>query len=198
MVSSTKISSNSSPMKSKLLRLAASMASKLCYSETYSLLIDTCIKDPAQSTFSTPSRPLPVSSARLTGLCTGSPTGNLLWPTAWSLSLLWKVFSFLVPSLPSSGSRSGLHTWLNVLIPGLTFSNELISHDNGIHTDFACLLFNHLKCLLFNHLKCRPHPGTVRRIITNAVKIEWEFLTGMSDLLYFFISRLMYLFVACL
>jgi hypothetical protein len=67
------------------------MASKLCYSETYSLLIDTCIKDPAQSTFSTPSRPLPVSSARLTGLCTGSPTGNLLWPTAWSLSLLWKV-----------------------------------------------------------------------------------------------------------
>jgi len=54
-------------------------------------------------------------------------------------------------------------------MPGLTFSNELISRDEGMHTDFACLLFS--------HLKRRPHPDTVRRIITDAVTIEQEFLT---------------------
>ena len=55
-------------------------------------------------------------------------------------------------------------------MPGLTFSNELISRDEGLHTDFACLLFT--------HLRRRPHPETVERIIKEAVKIEQEFLTG--------------------
>ena len=54
-------------------------------------------------------------------------------------------------------------------MPGLTFSNELISRDEGMHTDFACLLFS--------HLRRRPHPEIVRRIIVEAVKIEQEFLT---------------------
>jgi hypothetical protein len=52
-------------------------------------------------------------------------------------------------------------------VPGLTFSNELIGRDD---TDFACLLFSHLK-------RC-PHPDTVKLIITEAVTIEQEFLTG--------------------
>ncbi len=59
-------------------------------------------------------------------------------------------------------------------MPGLTFSNELISRDEGLHTDFACLLFT--------HLRRRPHPETVERIIKEAVKIEQEFLTGRSFL----------------
>jgi ribonucleoside-diphosphate reductase subunit M2 len=54
-------------------------------------------------------------------------------------------------------------------MPGLTFSNELISRDEGLHTDFACLLFS--------HLKRRPHPDTVKAIIEEAVEIEKEFLT---------------------
>jgi ribonucleoside-diphosphate reductase subunit M2 len=54
-------------------------------------------------------------------------------------------------------------------MPGLTFSNELISRDEGLHTDFACLLFT--------HLKKRPHPETVERIIRDAVELECEFLT---------------------
>jgi ribonucleoside-diphosphate reductase subunit M2 len=54
-------------------------------------------------------------------------------------------------------------------MPGLTFSNELISRDEGLHTDFACLLFS--------HLKRRPHPKTVEKIISQAVEIEKEFLT---------------------
>jgi len=52
------------------------------------------------------------------------------------------------------------------LMCGLTFSNELISCDEGMHTDFACLLFSHLK-------RC-PHPDTVKLIITEAVTIEQE------------------------
>jgi ribonucleoside-diphosphate reductase subunit M2 len=55
------------------------------------------------------------------------------------------------------------------LLPGLTFSNELISRDEGLHTDFACLLFS--------HLEHRPHPDVVERIIREAVGIEQEFLT---------------------
>ena len=56
---------------------------------------------------------------------------------------------------------------------GLTFSNKPISCDKGMHTDFACLLFS--------HLKCHAHPDTVERIITDAVKIEQELLTGMLN-----------------
>jgi ribonucleoside-diphosphate reductase subunit M2 len=54
-------------------------------------------------------------------------------------------------------------------MPGLTFSNELISRDEGMHTDFACLLFS--------MLKKRPSQESVLAIITEAVEIEQEFLT---------------------
>ena len=54
-------------------------------------------------------------------------------------------------------------------MPGLTFSNELISRDEGMHTDFACLLFS--------LLKTRPDSKAVQAIITEAVTIEQEFLT---------------------
>ena len=72
-----------------------------------------------------------------------------------------------------SGSFASIF-WLKKrgLTPGLTFSNELISRDEGMHTDFACLLFS--------HLRRRPHPDTVKEIITQAVVIEQEFLTGKS------------------
>jgi ribonucleoside-diphosphate reductase subunit M2 len=71
-----------------------------------------------------------------------------------------------------SGSFASIF-WLKKrgLILSLTFSNELISWDEGMHTDFACLLFS--------HLKRHAHPDTVKRIITDAVAIEQEFLTGM-------------------
>lgn len=54
-------------------------------------------------------------------------------------------------------------------MPGLTFSNELISRDEGLHTDFACLLFS--------HIKHRPSKQAVQDVITEAVTIEQEFLT---------------------
>lgn len=56
------------------------------------------------------------------------------------------------------------------LLPGLTFSNELISRDEGLHRDFACLLFK-------EGLVTLPDRERVLDIITDAVKIEQEFLT---------------------
>ncbi len=55
-------------------------------------------------------------------------------------------------------------------MPGLTFSNELISRDEGIHTDTACLLYN-------NHLKNRLPEERVKEIIMSAVDFEKEFVT---------------------
>lgn len=54
-------------------------------------------------------------------------------------------------------------------MPGLCFSNELISRDEGLHTDFACLLFS--------HLQHRPSEETVSSIVREAVEIEKEFLS---------------------
>jgi ribonucleoside-diphosphate reductase beta chain len=56
------------------------------------------------------------------------------------------------------------------LMPGLSFSNELISRDEGLHCDFACLLYN-------NHLVNKLPKETVTKIITDAVEIEKEFVT---------------------
>ena len=70
-----------------------------------------------------------------------------------------------------SGSFASIF-WLKKrgLMPGLTFSNELISRDEGMHTDFACLLYQHLKRQL--------HPRVILNIVIEAVAIEQEFLTG--------------------
>ena len=54
------------------------------------------------------------------------------------------------------------------LMPGLTFSNELISRDEGMHTDFACLLYKHINNKIPNE--------RIIEIISNAVEIELEFV----------------------
>lgn len=55
-------------------------------------------------------------------------------------------------------------------MPGLSFSNELISRDEGMHCDFACLLYN-------NYLINQLSKEKVKKIITDAVEIEKEFVT---------------------
>ena len=55
------------------------------------------------------------------------------------------------------------------LMPGLCFSNELISRDEGLHCDFACLLFS--------MLQHKPSVAIITRIITDAVAIEKEFVS---------------------
>lgn len=56
------------------------------------------------------------------------------------------------------------------LMPGLTFSNELISRDEGMHCDFACLLYN-------DHIVNKLPKETVERLISEAVTIEKEFVS---------------------
>merc|ERR1712151_811983 len=69
-----------------------------------------------------------------------------------------------------SGSFAAIF-WLKKrgLMPGLTFSNELISRDEGLHCDFACLLFS--------HLVNKPSTERIQQIIKEAVAIEQNFLT---------------------
>jgi len=55
------------------------------------------------------------------------------------------------------------------LMPGLSFSNELISRDEGLHCDFACMLYT-------NHLVNKLDPKVVQGIIMDAVEIEKEFV----------------------
>ncbi|GJJ07258.1 Ribonucleotide-diphosphate reductase (RNR),small subunit [Clathrus columnatus] len=134
------------------------------HSETYSLLIDTYIKDPAQREY--------LFDAVETIPCIKKKADwALKWISDSRSTFAERLVAFAaVEGIFFSGAFASIF-WLKKrgLMPGLTFSNELISRDEGMHTDFACLLFS--------HLRKRPHPDTVRRIITEAVSIEQTFLT---------------------
>ncbi|EKM59374.1 uncharacterized protein PHACADRAFT_249824 [Phanerochaete carnosa HHB-10118-sp] len=134
------------------------------HSETYSLLIDTYIKDPKQREH--------LFDAIETIPCIKKKADwALRWISDTKSSFAERLVAFAaVEGIFFSGSFASIF-WLKKrgLMPGLTFSNELISRDEGMHTDFACLLFS--------HLKRRPHPEVVRKIVAEAVAIEQEFLT---------------------
>lgn len=135
------------------------------HSETYSLLIDTLIKDPQQRTY--------LFDAIESIPCVRRKADwALLWISDKNSTFAERLVAFAaVEGIFFSGSFASIF-WLKKrgLMPGLAFSNELISRDEGMHTDFACVLFG--------HLKKKPHPNIVRRIISEAVIIEQEFLTG--------------------
>ncbi|GJN89600.1 hypothetical protein Rhopal_002587-T1 [Rhodotorula paludigena] len=134
------------------------------HSEVYSLLIDTYVREPEERN--------KLFNAIETIPCIQKKAD---WALRW-ISDDRSVFGerlvafAAVEGIFFSGSFASIF-WLKKrgLMPGLTFSNELISRDEGLHTDFACLLFS--------HLERRPHPDTVERIIREAVAIEQEFLT---------------------
>ena len=95
----------------------------------------------------------------------------LQWINSESASFSERVIAFAaVEGIFFSGSFAAIF-WLKKrgLMPGLTFSNELISRDEGLHCDFACLMFS--------HVKRKPSEERVRSIIMDAVKIEQQFLT---------------------
>ncbi|PSS12991.1 hypothetical protein M430DRAFT_143514 [Amorphotheca resinae ATCC 22711] len=134
------------------------------HSETYSLLIDTYIKEQAQRSY--------LFNAIDTIPCIKKKAD---WAVRWiqdkNSTFAQRLVAFAaVEGIFFSGSFASIF-WLKKrgLMPGLTFSNELISRDEGLHTDFACLLFS--------HLKHRPSKQAVQAVITEAVEIEQEFLT---------------------
>ncbi|KAK9369042.1 ribonucleotide reductase [Lipomyces kononenkoae] len=133
------------------------------HSETYSLLIDTYIKDTAERAY--------LFDAIETIPCIKKKADwALRWISDKESIFAERLIAFAaVEGIFFSGSFASIF-WLKKrgLMPGLTFSNELISRDEGLHTDFACLLFS--------HLQHRPSKKTVEKIIVEAVAIEQEFL----------------------
>ncbi len=132
------------------------------HSETYSLLIDTYIKDPAEK--------YRLFHAIETVPCVKEKAE---WALRWigNGSFAERLIAFAaVEGIFFSGSFCSIF-WLKKrgLMPGLTFSNELISRDEGLHCDFACLLYSMLNTKLSQE--------QVTRVITDAVKIEQEFVT---------------------
>lgn len=133
------------------------------HSETYSLLIDTYIKDPKEKDFC------------LNAIDTMPPVKKKAdWALRWieGGSFAERIIAFAaVEGIFFSGSFCSIF-WLKKrgLMPGLSFSNELISRDEGMHCDFACLLYN-------KHIKYPLAEETVVRIITDAVEIEKEFVS---------------------
>jgi ribonucleotide reductase beta subunit family protein with ferritin-like domain len=155
------------------------MAMENIHSETYALLIDTYIKDSLEKD-------------RLFNAVQNFPV--IHDKAQWAMSWINKTNTFAerlvafasVEGIFFSGSFCAIF-WLKKrsLMPGLTFSNELISRDEGLHTDFACLIYSHL----VNKLPAQ----TIYKIVGDAVKIEKTFvsdalpveLIGMNSLVSF-------------
>ncbi|NDF59739.1 MAG: ribonucleoside-diphosphate reductase [Crocinitomicaceae bacterium] len=132
------------------------------HSETYSLLIDTYIKDTAEKKY--------LFNAIDTLSCVRKKAD---WALKWieQGSFAQRLVAFAaVEGIFFSGSFCAIF-WLKKrgLMPGLGFSNELISRDEGLHCDFACLLYN-------NHVVNKMSSAEVREIILDAVEIEKEFI----------------------
>lgn len=133
------------------------------HSETYSLLIDTYIKDPVEKDR--------LLHAVETVPCVGKKAD---WALTWinNGSFAERLIAFAaVEGIFFSGSFCSIF-WLKKrgLMPGLSFSNELISRDEGLHCDFACLLYT-------DHVKNKLPKEKVTKIITDAVLIEKEFVS---------------------
>ena len=133
------------------------------HSETYSLLIDTYIKDNKEKDY--------LFNAVENLECVKKKAD---WALRWidEGSFTENLIAFAaVEGIFFSGSFCAIF-WLKKrgLMPGLTFSNELISRDEGMHCDFACLLYN-------NHINNKLSQETIHKIITDAVEIEKEFVS---------------------
>jgi ribonucleoside-diphosphate reductase beta chain len=133
------------------------------HSETYSLLIDTYVKDPKEKD---------MLFNALEHIPAVKRKGE--WALKWinSDNFTERLIAFAaVEGIFFSGSFCAIF-WLKKrgLMAGLSFSNELISRDEGIHTDFACLIY---KEEIANKLSRQQ----VLEIITDAVSIEHEFVT---------------------
>jgi ribonucleoside-diphosphate reductase beta chain len=133
------------------------------HSETYSLLIDTYVKDEAEKNdLFHAIEVFPAIKEKAE------------WALRWisSDSFAERLIAFAaVEGIFFSGSFCSIF-WLKKrgLMPGLTFSNELISRDEGMHCDFAVHLHNH-------HLVNKVSKARITEILTDALNIERKFIT---------------------
>jgi ribonucleoside-diphosphate reductase beta chain len=133
------------------------------HSETYSLLIDTYVKDEKEKDI-------------LFNAIDNFPAikKKADWALKWieSPSFAERLIAFAaVEGIFFSGAFCSIF-WLKKrgLMPGLTFSNELISRDEGVHADFAVHLHN-------EHLVNKVPKARIREILIDALNIEREFIT---------------------
>ena len=133
------------------------------HSETYSLLIDTYIKDKDEQNY-------------LFNAIDTFPAiqKKAEWALKWigSESFTERLIAFAaVEGIFFSGSFCSIF-WLKKMgkMPGLSFSNELISRDEGLDTDFAVHLYN-------NHIENKLSKERIIEIIGSALEIEKEFIT---------------------
>lgn len=132
------------------------------HSETYSLLIDSYIKDKTeQLNLFNAIETIPAIKKKAE------------WALRWieNGTFTERLIAFAaVEGIFFSGSFCSIF-WLKKrgLMPGLTFSNELISRDEGMHCDFACHLFN-------NHIENKLSEAQIKEIIVSALAIEKEFI----------------------
>uniref|UniRef100_T1JNH5 Uncharacterized protein n=1 Tax=Strigamia maritima TaxID=126957 RepID=T1JNH5_STRMM len=132
------------------------------HSEMYSLLIDTYIKDPIEKKHL-------FNSLETMPSIKKKGEWALQWVKNKSIPFGDRLVAFAaVEGIFFSGSFAGIF-WLKKrgLMPGLTFSNELICRDEALHTEFACLLLS--------HMKIKPDERRIQAIISEAVTIEHEF-----------------------
>merc|ERR1719436_1518040 len=141
---------------------AFQMAMENIHSETYSLLIEQYIRDPAEK------------DAVFNAIETMPPVkAKAEWAVQWMKgdnSFAERIVAFAaVEGILFSGSFCAIY-WLKKrgLMPGLTFSNELISRDEGLHAEFACLLYGMLQHKL-------PE-SVVHDIVRGAVEAERVFI----------------------
>jgi ribonucleoside-diphosphate reductase beta chain len=133
------------------------------HSETYSLLIDTYVKDESE-------RDELFNALEVFPAIKKKADWALKWIESDSFAERLIAFA-AVEGIFFSGAFCSIY-WLKKrgLMPGLTFSNELISRDEGVHCDFAVHLHNH-------HLVNKVPKSRIREIIVDALNIEREFIT---------------------
>lgn len=132
------------------------------HSETYSLLIDTYIKDKEdQNNLFNAIETIPAIQKKAKWAMNYIDNGTFVE----------RLIAFAaVEGIFFSGSFCSIF-WLKKrgLMPGLTFSNELISRDEGMHCDYACHLYN-------NHIENKLSEQKIKDIVCGALEIEKEFI----------------------
>jgi len=133
------------------------------HSETYSLLIDTYIEDKTE-------KQKLLEGASTIPAIQKKAEWAMQWLDAKKADFATRLIAFaVVEGIFFSGAFCSIF-WLKKrgLMPGLTTSNEFIARDEGMHTDFACLLYS--------KIKKRVTKSKVNKIIKEAVKIEKNFI----------------------
>lgn len=135
------------------------------HSETYSLLIDTYIQDQQE-------KDRLLNAIETIPCVKRKAEWALKWINDNESTFALRLIAFaIVEGIFFSGSFCSIF-WLKKrgLMPGLTFSNELISRDEGLHTDFAVLLYT-------KYIRNKIPENKVHEIFSEAVNIEKEFIT---------------------